>query len=75
MSTVDSLLGDVLLDTEIAPWGPEYTSFPLSNKFVPAITVSLSFSCIAPSGPNKVRLPYPPPDSPGDYISSPFNEE
>jgi acyl dehydratase len=32
----------------------------------------LLFNWIAPSGPNKVRLPYPPPDSPGDITSSPL---
>ena len=48
--------------------GSDLTSFP--NKFVPAITVSLSFNCIAPSGPIKVRLPYPEPPGAGATISS-----
>ena len=38
-----------------------------------ATIVSLLFKAIAPSGPNKVRLPYPDPSCAGETISSPLN--
>ena len=57
---------------DIAPAGADITSSPLGNKLVPAITVSLLFSDITPSGPFNILPPYPPPELPGIITSSPF---
>ena len=58
-----------LLLAPLAPIvGGEMASF--ANKLVPAITVSLSFNAIVPSGPVNVLEPYPGVPCPGDIKSS-----
>ena len=62
---VTSFIADIIGERSID--GDDLTDSPPPPKSVPAITVSLSFNLIAPSGPVNVRLPYP-----GDTISSAF---
>ena len=73
VGAISTVGGDAILRLPFSPisvglLGSAITSSP--NKLVPAITVSLSFNWIAPSGPKRVRLPYPEVPCPGENISS-----